>query len=296
MKAYKGYLYAILSAVIYGCMPLMAKYIYDDGVSPMTLVLLRNALALPVLAVLAYRQSKSLKIPAGALPSLGICSLMGCCVTPILLFSSYRFIASGTATVFHFIYPAVVVLAGMLLLGKKVSWANLFCVLLCVLGIALFYTPGEPLDWRGSALALLSGVTYSVYVLALSGFRYRQVSGFVFCFYVALIASVLMLVICIASGQLCLPKSILGWALCALFAVSITAGAVALFQRGTFLIGGERTSILSTLEPTTSVFVGVLVFHEPLGLRVLLGSVLVIAASVLIAVFDMREKKKELRR
>ena len=127
-------------------------------------------------------------------------------------------------------------------------------------------------------------------------FRYRQVSGFVFCFYVALIASVLMLVICIVSGQLCLPKSILGWALCALFAVSITAGAVALFQRGTFLIGGERTSILSTLEPTTSVFVGVLVFHEPLGLRVLLGSVLVIAASVLIAVFDMREKKKELRR
>jgi len=293
MKTYKGYLYAICSAVIYGCMPLMAKYIYEDGVSPMTLVLLRNALALPVLALLAYRQSKSLAIPVKALPSLGVCSLMGCCVTPILLFSSYRFIASGTATVFHFIYPAVVVLAGMLLLGKKVSRANILCVLLCVVGIALFYTPGEPLDWRGSALALLSGVTYSVYVLVLSDFRYRQVSGFVFCFYVALIASVLMLVICLVSGQLCLPQTMLGWGLCALFAVSITAGAVALFQRGTFLIGGERTSILSTLEPTTSVFVGVLIFHEPLGVRTLLGSVLVIAASILIAVFDMRDKKKE---
>ena len=292
MKTYQGYLCAVCSALIYGCMPLMAKYIYADGVTPMTLVLLRNLLALPVLALLAYKQHKSLAVPVKALPTLGLVSLMGCCVTPILLFSSYRFIASGTATVFHFIYPAVVVLAGMLLLGKKVSVGNIVCVLLCVVGIALFYTPGAPLDWRGSVLALLSGVTYSVYVLVLSDFKFRQVSGFLFCFYVALIASILMFVICLVSGQLVLPNTALGWGLCVLFAVSITAGAVALFQRGTFLIGGERTSILSTLEPTTSVFVGVLVFGEPLGMRVLFGSVLVIAASVLIAVFDMRDKKK----
>ena len=49
-KMLTGYIYAVVSAVIYGCMPLMANYIYADGVSPMTLVFLRNVLALPVLA------------------------------------------------------------------------------------------------------------------------------------------------------------------------------------------------------------------------------------------------------
>ena len=46
-EMYKGYIFAILSAVIFGCMPLMAKYIYAEGVTPTTLVFLRNLLALP---------------------------------------------------------------------------------------------------------------------------------------------------------------------------------------------------------------------------------------------------------
>ena len=55
-KLIKGYIAVILSAVLYGCMPLMAKYVYADGVNPMTLVFLRNFLALPALAVMAFCQ------------------------------------------------------------------------------------------------------------------------------------------------------------------------------------------------------------------------------------------------
>jgi len=73
----------------------------------------------------------------------------------------------------------------------------------------------------------------------------------------------------------------------------VTTGAVVLFQQATFFIGGEKTSILSTLEPITSIIVGVLVFGEPVSGSVLLGSALVIAASVLIAVFDVKNKAGE---
>ena len=58
----KGYIYSIVSAVIFGCMPLMAKYIYADGVNAISLVFLRNLIALPSLAVLALMQQKTLKI------------------------------------------------------------------------------------------------------------------------------------------------------------------------------------------------------------------------------------------
>jgi len=112
-NAVRGYLYAIVSAVIFGLMPLMAKSIYAGGVTPVTLVFLRNALSLPILAILAYSEKKTFAVPVKALPSLGMISVMGCCLTPLLLFSSYRFISSGMATVFHFIYPAAVVLANL---------------------------------------------------------------------------------------------------------------------------------------------------------------------------------------
>ena len=95
----KGYLFVIVSAVIYGCMPLMATHIYADGVNPMTLVFLRNFLSLPALAALALWQQKTLKVPKATLGPVSLLALFGCCVTPVLLFSSYRYIPSGTATV-----------------------------------------------------------------------------------------------------------------------------------------------------------------------------------------------------
>ena len=288
----QGYIFVIASAIIFGCMPLMAKLIYAEGVNPISLVFLRSLLSIPMLAVAAKLSGNSLKISSRALPSVSIIALMGCCITPLLLFSSYQYIDSGTATVFHFIYPAVVVLLGIVFLKNKVKTGNLISLLICVVGVCFFYTPGESFSLWGSGIALLSGVTYAVYIVLLAGFRYKELSGFVFSFYVAVVCSVVMLIVCLCSGQLALPVTFKGWWLCVLFAFAINVGAVVLFQKGTFLIGGERASILSTFEPITSVFTGVIVFHEAISWQTVLGSVLVISASILIAVLDMHDKKE----
>ena len=287
----KGYLYVIISAVIFGCMPLMARYIYADGVNSLTLVLLRNLLSMPVLGLLAFLQHRTLRAPIKAIPQLSLIALMGCALTPLLLFSSYQFIASGTATVFHFVYPAAVVIGGFLFLREKISRGRLFSVLLCVIGICFFYTPGEALDWRGSLLALVSGITYAIYILLLSHYKPSELSGFLFTFYIVAFSAALMLIVCLVSGQLTLPASPAIWLLCFFFAVVVNGGAVVLFQQGTFLIGGQRASILSTAEPLTSIIAGALVLHETLSYRTGIGSLLVIAACILIAVSDMRNNR-----
>ena len=289
MKTLKGYLFAILSAVIYGLMPLMASHIYADGVNAMTLVLLRNLLALPVLAVLAFCQQKTLKVPAKALGGMAFLAAFGCCITPVLLFSSYHYIPSGTATTIHFVYPAIVVLIGILFLKKKAQLGTVLSLVLCVGGICLFYKPGADFHWGGAALALFSGVTFAIYVAMLPVLRQEQVKGFLFTFYIALCSTVMMAIACVATDNLVLPQSLAGWGWCLLFALGVTAGAVVLFQQGTFCIGPERASILSTFEPITSVVVGVVFMEEVIGLRDYVGIALVLAASVLIALFDMKK-------
>ena len=52
-KLIKGYIFVILSAVLYGLMPLMTTHIKADGANAYSLVFLRNALSLPALAALA---------------------------------------------------------------------------------------------------------------------------------------------------------------------------------------------------------------------------------------------------
>ena len=285
----KGYLMVIASAVIFGCMPLITKGMYADGMNSMSVVMCRNLLSLPMLGLLGWRQNGSLKISPKALPSIFFLAVLGPLATPLLLFSSYQYISSGAATVFHFVYPAMVILLGVVILRRKSSVKQLLCVALCVAGIGLFYDPAQKIDLTGSALALLSGLAYAGYILLLSVFRYKEISGFKLSFFVSVISATTLLIICLSADMLTMPKTVTGW-LCALaMAMIVNSGAMVLFQQGTFLIGGERASILSTFEPITGVVVGVLALGEPVGPGMLAGTVLVILASILIAVFDMKK-------
>ena len=291
-KVFRGYVYSILSAVIYGLMPLMATHIYADGVNAMTLVFLRNFLALPSLALLAYIESKTLKIKIKPFFSISILSFLGCTITPILLFSSYNYIPSGTATIFHFVYPTLVVIIGLVFLKRKMEKATLISIAFCFVGIAVFYNPQNSFHFGGAGLALMSGVTFAIYVVLLSKFESLENMGFLFSFYVALWSSIITFVLCVSTNSLLLPQSFDGWLLCALFALLVTTGAVVLFQQGTFIIGGERSAILSTLEPITGVVVGIWLLGEKCKLNIILGSVLVLAASVIITISDIKKQKE----
>ena len=292
-QLFKGYIFIVLSALIFGLMPLMAKFIYADGVNSITLVFLRNFFSLPLLALLAFCTDKKIKFSAKALPKTAAIAVMGCCLTPLLLFSSYNYIPSGTATIFHFIYPAAVVVCEFLVLKNKLNHGRIISVVLCVVGIALFYNPDNAINLQGSFYALASGMTYAIYIILLSTFKHDKGSVFSFSFCVSAIAAVVMFTVCIVTGQLALPSSAAGWILVIFFAFAINAGAVALFQKGTFLIGGSRASILSTFEPITSVFAGIIIFHETITPFSVIGTLLVITAAVLIALYDIKASKED---
>lgn len=287
----KGYLFVIISAIVYGCMPLGAKIIYADGVNAMSLVLYRNLLAIPIMALLVKLQGDQLRVTKQELGKVTILSLLGACVTPLMLFLSYNYISSGTATTFHFIYPAAVVLGGIAFFKEKVRIPALLCVVLCTVGACLFYTPEQHIDPFGSALALLSGVVYAAYILLLSRSGLQKMSGFKLSMYMSLVCSAVMLIVCLALGALTFPGSLKGWVACTAFSLVLCIGAVYLFQQGAFLIGSQRAAILSTFEPITSLIVGVAVFKEALTVRSVFGAVLIIAATVGISLFDILAAK-----
>ena len=282
----KGYVCIILSAVIFGCMPLMAKHIYADGANAITLVLLRNAISLPMLFCLSLARRESFSASPKRIASVVVIGIFGCAITPVLLFSSYNYMDGGTATVLHFVYPALVLVLELLFLRSRVRGANIIAILLCIAGIAFFYPPGGALNVTGSALALSSGFTYAIYIFLLGKFGRGTMGGYTFSFFATLGSTVALLAACLLSDGFSMPQSFGGWLLCVAFALAINVGAVVLFQNGAFLIGGQKASILSTVEPITSLIIGFAFLNEHVGLLSVIGSVLIISASVLISVFD----------
>ena len=58
--------------------------------------------------------------------------------------------------------------------------------------------------------------------------------------------------------------------------------ALFLFREAVVRIGSTHTTILSTMEPVSAAVLGVLVFGEPLGPGMLIGSALIIIAVLLV--------------
>ena len=294
-KLFRGYAMVVISAILYGCMPLITTHIYGQGITRETAVFMRNFLALPILGLLTWKQhsfkASAFRVPLKTLPVVSAIALLGCCITPLLLFAAYNSIGGGPATVFHFVYPALVVLISWIFLKKKINRMTVAAILICICGIALFYNPAEPLNLTGCALALVSGLTYAVYVVLLGVFKNKEVSGFKLSFFVSVICAAAMLAVCLVTDTLTLPKDATGWLLCALLALVVNVGAMVLFQQGTAIVGGERASILSTAEPLTSMVVDFITIGS-LYIGSIAGSILVITASILIATADKKKAEK----
>ena len=62
---------------------------------------------------------------------------------------------------------------------------------------------------------------------------------------------------------------------------------------GQQLIGAQRAAILSTFEPITSIFVGILFLNETLTPRILLGSAITLVAGVFITLGGKKDEDKE---
>jgi EamA-like transporter family len=203
--------------------------------------------------------------------------------TSLLLFFSYNYIPTGMATTLHFCYPAMVIVFSIVFLREKVRPLKLLCVAMCLAGMFMFYDVGGNISLTGIFLAFISGNTYAFYILYLDKSELKEIHSLKLIFYMNTVAAVLIGAVALAKGQMILPFSAAGWAAATAFAVCVSFIAVLGFQIGVKYTGGQSAAILSTLEPITSVMVGITVYGESFSAKGVAGCVLILAATVIVA-------------
>ena len=134
----------------------------------------------------------------------------------------------------------------------------------------------------------MSGFTFATYVAGLDHLNLSRISAFKLSLYMSSVASIISLLISFMQGKFSLPSNLAVLVLCFIFSLMLNIGAVILFQYGTFIIGSQRSSILSTFEPITSIFVGIIVLNEVFTLRYLIGTSFILFSVILLAIFDRK--------
>lgn len=349
MKEVKGMVFVIISAVIFGCMPLAAKVLYGEGCNPVSLVVYRYSMSLPILLALALREQllalpgnrlgrkfllpfrkggksedakhpavyemtqderktrkrkrqirlmavkRAMRLNAIQLRQFFILSL-GFCATPLLLFSSYSYISSGSATTIHFSYPVFVILAAVLIFKEKATLMKKAAVVFCILGLVCFYEPGQEGGLAGILLALVSGMTYSFYMIFFDRSILKFIRPFKTNFYLSLISAILAFLFALVTGSFVLLSSARGWLMAVAFSFMLTVVASVLFQIGIAAVGAQKSAVLSTFEPITSVILGAVLFHEAVGIKTALGVVFILASVLSITYFDEKRKQKGIQK
>lgn len=279
----RGFIAVILSAVLFGLMPVFAKIVYGSGGNAITLVFLRFALS--ILPALIYLRVKRIpvKVEKRQLRDIVVISIAGYGSTAFLLFTSYQYIPSGMSTTIHFVYPALVIAGGILFFHEKPGALRICCMLLCLTGIGLFFDGNSGGSMMGILIAFASGVTYSFYILALDKTSVKMVPAVKMIFYMHLISSIFILIVSPYLGGITWNMAPSGWLAAAALSIVISFGAVQLFQCGVHIIGPSNTALLSTFEPLTSLVVGSLMFGERFTVRSAVGCGLILVSVVLLA-------------
>ena len=287
----KGIGATLISAIYFGFVPLLMKTVYAGGGNSFTAAFLRFAFSIPVLFVVLKIKGVDLRITREELKHFFIITAFGYAGTTLLVFTAYNYIPTGMTTTIHFLYPTFTVAGLMIFYREKIKASKIFCVILCLIGIIMFYNGGEGhASLIGILLALCSSMTYAFYTIFLGKSEVlRDIEPMKRLFYMHIIGAMIMLAIGLISGNLNFHMTPLSWGVMALTANLTAFVGALLYQIGVKYIGAESTAMLSTFEPITSVIVGILVYGEPMTLRIFIGCAAIIVSTLIIARTESKE-------
>jgi drug/metabolite transporter (DMT)-like permease len=277
-RAWIGITIALAAAAGFALANTLGAMAYQGGSNPLTVAATRFLAPTAALVIWLRLGGVSLLLPrrdAIAAALLGI-------VTALYnwaLLRSFSSIPFALAVLIFYLFPllAAVIVAG---LGwERFAWKTAAAIVLALAGLALALdVRGSSLDITGMALAFFAAVGLAV-VIVISSRVFGKGDARPLTLYMAAAASVVLLILCAASGDLALPRTFSGWIGFAAAAAFYGCAMIAFFI-AVSIIGPVRTSLLSDADAVISAGLGVVVLGQALTLVQIAGIAIVILALI----------------
>jgi drug/metabolite transporter (DMT)-like permease len=284
-----GLALAVLGAVAFSGKAIIVKLAYRHGVDPVTLLMLRMAIALPLFVALAWWAGRGQ--PALSARDWRVVGALGFCgyyLSSFLDFAGLQYITAGLERLILYLNPTLVLLLGWLLHGQRVKARQLAALALSYAGIAVVFGHEVRLEGAhvalGSALVFASALSYAIY-LVYSGREVQRLGAL----RLTGLASTVACVLCIGQYLLLRSPADLAalappvWWLSLLNATLCTVAPVLMVMMAIERIGAAATSQAGMVGPISTVLMGVALLGEPLTGWMVAGTAFVLAGVTLLA-------------
>lgn len=295
----KGYLFALVSALTYGMIPLfMIPLKKLDFFSVDTALFYRFLIAaILILGYLVFYQKESVKIN---LKEGFVLSILGLfyALSAEFLFIAYDFLSPGIASTIFFIYPIMVALILGIFFKEKITLASTISLVIVVVGVGILsFKPKSNDDkddfginsiYIGLFISLLGALMYALYMIIVNKTKIKA-SGVKVSFYSMVFASLFFLVKTLVLGNsVAIPSLKIGTHL-TLFALITTALSVVSLVYAIKFIGSTPTAIMGAVEPVVAVMISVGLFDETLTFSLIAGVIIIISGVLIDVVFNKKK-------
>ena len=286
----KGYLFALISALTYGMIPLFMIPLKKWGFFSVDTALFYRFLiaAILILGYLVFYQKESVKIN---LKEGIIFSILGLfyALSAEFLFIAYDFLSPGIASTIFFIYPIMVALILGIFFKEKITLATTISLVIVVVGVGLLSIKDNfEINYIGLFISLLGALMYALYMIIVNKTKINT-SGVKVSFYSMVFASLFFLVKTLVLGNsVVIPSLEIGTHL-ALFALITTALSVVSLVYAIKFIGSTPTAIMGAVEPVVAVMISVGLFGEALTFSLIAGVIIIISGVLIDVVFNKKK-------
>lgn len=274
MKQYVPHFQILFAGFLWGMIGLFSRNLLSGGLSPRSIVLVRNLGGLLVLALLFLLTDRSVfRIQPKHLPYFFGTGIISVLLFTLCYFSCQQICSLAVAAILLYTAPTFVVILSAILWKDQITRRKLSALLIALLGCSFvtgIWSGSLSLSMWGLLLGLGSGFFYGLYSI-FARYALAHYPPYTVTFYTFLFAGIGA--IFLSSPQETIHILQDGWMLVLALGLVIfsTVLPYLFYTKGLSHLDSGKASILASVEPIVSAFVGILAFGEPMGIPVFLG-------------------------
>lgn len=278
----KGFLFVALSGLLYGCLGYFGSQLLVAQCSITTMLFWRFLLAgLWMLTTRFWVREKSLAytLSTHRLLKAMLISVFFYSGGSFFYFVALQYIGTAIAMVIFFSFPVFVVLYELLFTNFRMNWQTAATLLAVIGGLVLLQDGCGVHHWQGLLYAGIASVFYASYILY-SKCIINKVSSRLFTIAICFGNALFFMFLSLYQHSFSFPATAIAW--CNVLAIGIIATAlpIQLLLEGLKTIDPFKASVLSVLEPVTTILIGVILLDEHLSLLQSVGVIVVLLGAI----------------
>ena len=293
MDKIKGILFAALSSSTFGLAPFFTISLIMAGYSTFEALSYRWGVASLFLFLVGVFSGVKFRMSWRDFRTVFCLSLFRA-TTSFSLVVAYQNIASGVASVIHFMYPLAVALTMMFVFKEPKSKTIISAIVISIIG-AVFLSTGNIESSGGGdtvlgiVMSTISVFSYAGYIVGVRRTRAVNIPSVPLTCSVMGIGAVLFIIGGLFTGGIRIETDPHIWLYIAGLGLVATAISNISLVQGIKLAGPTLASIMGAMEPLTAVVIGIFVFGETFSWHTAVGIVLILFAVLLVI---LKQQKK----